>query len=116
MRLRQLRPHSPEGGRAPAQLGNSFLSLPLHGERPTLQDSATRQPKGKPLLGAERHQSLGPPLDSRLLTTALMNPCCPVQHIREAVGVRQLLGEGQGSLNTFERPVRIAQTPLSRRP
>ncbi len=94
-----------------AYLGDSLLAASLLGQRPAPKDGSPSQPERKPLLGRERDDGLGACLGQLRLPPKLMELGGKHQGVRQAMGVRHLLGQGKRLLASLAGLIRIAQIP-----
>src|SRR5258708_31231731 len=107
MRSRVCRSRGAKGGQPLAYLGNSFLCLPLAGQRPTSQDRTQRHKECKPLFSRDGDQRLSLLLSCLSFLPKLMEPGGNESDIRHTVGVREPLSQGKRLAAPLQSLVRI---------
>src|SRR5262249_30760142 len=103
----QLRSRRPPGRYALAHLRNPLRALSLLGQHRAPENCSPRFPEWKPLVSCEGNGCCCPLLHCLSFPAQLIEP----ESKGEAKGVRQLLGEGEGFVDSPQGLVRIAEIP-----
>src|SRR6266568_5315208 len=104
-------PRGTVGDQPLVDLRNACFSLPLLGQGPAPVHSPHRQPERKPLLGTEGNFCLGQLFGDLYLPAEVMEPRSTAQGKSQAVGVSQLLSEGENLITSLQGLLWIAQRP-----
>src|SRR5262249_45977776 len=101
----------PVGSHAFLDLRNPLFFLPLFCQCPASVYSSPRHPERKPSFRRERNGCLCLLLGQLPFLTELMKPSSNVQDRTQAIGVRQLLGQGERRVTSLESLRWITEQP-----